>query len=287
MDREEARELLLGYSRFINEETDLWEALDLAIEALKGDLYCPKCGTIVRDGRQYHDLVYRGEAEPIKGDAESATTTDCISRADTLKALCAECDANSHCYYPDKEAYCTEYAIVKGMPPVNQKQITGKLKNPCDSLLTEDSESVKEQKSKLESDTISRQAAIDAVEKAVFKGVAKSAIESLPPVTPTVSEDCISKAFALEVISDYVNYPTEGDKTCAIKNAPSVTPTERTGEWIPCTKGGLPLTELGRRERQKWYGYKCSKCNFIYKGNALTESPFCQNCGAKMVGDKE
>lgn len=184
MEREEARELLLGYSRFINEETDLWEALDLAIEALKGDLYCPKCGTIVRDGRQYHDLVYRGEAEPIKGDAESATTTDCISRADTLKALCAECDANSHCYYPDKEAYCTEYAIVKGMPPVNQKQITGKLKNPCDSLLTEDSESVKEQKSKLESDTISRQAAIDAVEKAVFKGVAKSSIESLPPVEP-------------------------------------------------------------------------------------------------------
>lgn len=54
------------------------------------------------------------------------------------------------------------------------------------------------------------------------------------------------------------------------------------GEWIPCTKGGLPLTELGRRERQKWYGYKCSKCNFIYKGNALTESPFCQNCGARM-----
>lgn len=54
------------------------------------------------------------------------------------------------------------------------------------------------------------------------------------------------------------------------------------GEWIPCTKGGLPLTELGRRERQKWYGYKCSKCNFIYKGNALTESPFCQNCGTRM-----
>ena len=33
-------------------------------------------------------------------------------------------------------------------------------------------------------DLISRQAAIDAVEKAVFKGVAKSAIESLPPVEP-------------------------------------------------------------------------------------------------------
>lgn len=58
----------------------------------------------------------------------------------------------------------------------------------------------------------------------------------------------------------------------------------KEGEWIPCTKEGLPLTELGRKEKQKWYGYKCSKCNFIYKGNALTESPFCQNCGKKMKG---
>lgn len=61
---------------------------------------------------------------------------------------------------------------------------TGKLNNPDDSLLTEDSEACKEQKSKLESDLISRQAAIEAVEKAVFKGVAKSAIESLPAVEP-------------------------------------------------------------------------------------------------------
>lgn len=49
MTREEARNRLLNYSRFIVEGTDLWEALDMAIEALKGD-------------------------------AESATITDCISR---------------------------------------------------------------------------------------------------------------------------------------------------------------------------------------------------------------
>ena len=68
----------------------------------------------------------------------------------------------------------------------------------------------------------------------------------------------------------------------AIRALPSA--DRQQGEWIPCTKRGLPLTELGRRERQEWYGYKCSKCNFIYKGNALTESPFCQNCGADMKG---
>lgn len=56
------------------------------------------------------------------------------------------------------------------------------------------------------------------------------------------------------------------------------------GEWIPCTKSGMPLTEQGRLSGEKWYGFKCSnpECNYIYKGNALTESPFCQKCGADM-----
>ena len=59
------------------------------------------------------------------------------------------------------------------------------------------------------------------------------------------------------------------------------------GEWIECTKSGMPLTEYGRMTGEKWYGFKCSQCNFIYKGNALMESPFCQKCGASMVGGKE
>ena len=54
------------------------------------------------------------------------------------------------------------------------------------------------------------------------------------------------------------------------------------GRWFPCTKTGMPLTEYGRRQGEKWFGYKCSECNTIYKGNALTESPYCQRCGAKM-----
>lgn len=55
-------------------------------------------------------------------------------------------------------------------------------------------------------------------------------------------------------------------------------------QWIPCTKNGLPLSEMAYRDGQKWYGYKCSRCNFIYKGNALTESPYCKKCGADMRG---
>ena len=58
----------------------------------------------------------------------------------------------------------------------------------------------------------------------------------------------------------------------------------KQGEWIPCSKEGLALTELMRREGRKWYGYKCSNCNFIYKGNALLEFNFCPNCGCAMKG---
>lgn len=60
----------------------------------------------------------------------------------------------------------------------------------------------------------------------------------------------------------------------------------RHGEWVPCTKQGLVLTELMRKESERWYGFKCNKCGYIYKGNALTESQYCQNCGAKMDGGK-
>ena len=55
-----------------------------------------------------------------------------------------------------------------------------------------------------------------------------------------------------------------------------------TGKWIECTKSGMPLTEYGRIMGEKWYGFKCSRCNYIYKGNALVESPYCQECGARM-----
>lgn len=63
---------------------------------------------------------------------------------------------------------------------------------------------------------------------------------------------------------------------------PTIEAEPKHGKWIPCTKEGMPLTEYGRMMDEKWYGYKCSKCNFIYKGNALIECNFCQKCGADM-----
>ena len=124
-----------------------------------------------------------------------------------------------------------------------------------------------------------------------WKKVARALYATLPTIE--VSEDCISREYVKGICEDMLDEEMLGHMLGHIENAPSVvvrnnrTTTEQpsmVGEWIPCTKEGLPLTELGRKERQKWYGYKCSKCNFIYKGNAITESPFCQNCGAKEKG---
>ena len=74
------------------------------------------------------------------------------------------------------------------------KKVTGKLNNPDDSLVTDDSEACKEQKSKL--DLISRQAAIDMIDgmiaDATSHGITarldpyyvRHGLEYLPPVEP-------------------------------------------------------------------------------------------------------
>ena len=63
-----------------------------------------------------------------------------------------------------------------------------------------------------------------------------------------------------------------------------IEPLRKRGEWIPCTKEGISLTEQIRKEGAKWYGYKCSECGYIYKGNALREADYCQKCGADNRG---
>lgn len=66
------------------------------------------------------------------------------------------------------------------------------------------------------SDLISRQAAIEAVEKAVFKGVAKSAIKSLPPVEPVAKN-----ATPTDEVVDFNNMISAGGR---IRNLPTVEP---------------------------------------------------------------
>lgn len=56
----------------------------------------------------------------------------------------------------------------------------------------------------------------------------------------------------------------------------------RHGKWIPCAKSGLILTEQMRKEGIRWYGFKCSACNFVRKGNAPRDANYCECCGARM-----
>ena len=60
----------------------------------------------------------------------------------------------------------------------------------------------------------------------------------------------------------------------------------RPGKWIPCAKSGLILTEQMRKEGIRWYGFKCSVCGFIRKGNAPRDANYCECCGARMVKDE-
>lgn len=93
MDRAEAKKWFAQMRPRFKDDTEIAEALDLAIEAL--------------------------------GDAESATTTDCISRADI--EYHTQLEANGNGQYEEVEvAYKSD---IDNLPPVNQKQITGKLES--------------------------------------------------------------------------------------------------------------------------------------------------------------
>lgn len=106
----------------------------------------------------------------------------------------------------------------------------------------------------------------------------KKAWNSVTAFTPTVSEDCISRE-QVRAKLDYISYAEKDPITMAkriVDMAPSVMPTERTGEWVefrkPCYDG------------TSYYWKKCSVCDHDMIGY---ETNFCPNCGAKMGGDDE
>lgn len=143
------------------------------------------------------------------------------------------------------------------------EQVTGKLKNPCDSLLKTDSEACKEQKSKL--DLISRQDAIDAVTGAIWH----------------YHNECYKNLNVYEVAEALVSD--------AIKLLPS-----RITEYK--TFCGVPIEEAARIVQEHNAEPKtgeCSGCKFI--GSYDLDFP-CVNCvrktkdyycGARMRGEEE
>lgn len=93
---------------------------------------------------------------------------------------------------------------------------------------------------------------------------------------PTVSEDCISREWVLNLYKEWqptlaTNVYEFGD---ALKNAPSVAPTERTGEWIG-------LDECSVCGKQAYDFIEGCVEGVEYLPN------YCPNCGADMRGDTE
>lgn len=128
---------------------------------------------------------------------------DCISRANLPKKLNGvvldNCDKIVEKFLEEHE--CDElWNVVRALrdfydwtmdaPPVNQKQITGKLENAENATSEGEESTMGQPKSKLESDTISRQAAIEAIENTDAEITAEewdeltNAIKSLPFAEP-------------------------------------------------------------------------------------------------------
>ena len=117
----------------------------------------------------------------------------------------------------------TETALME-LP--SDEQVTSKLKNPCDSLLTEDSEDSKEQKSKLDSDLISR----------------AELLEKMLKEAQRYDNDDIRHGYH--------------NCVCLVYDAQSVSADRPTGEWIEQNDRNITqVTYFGER--------KCSKCGEI------------------------
>lgn len=141
-----------------------------------------------------------------------------------------------------------------------------KLKNPDDSLLTEDSEACKEQKSKL--DCISREQAIEAMAPFDTNHELRDTLDNLPPVIPTehkTTETMIVDGVEMEI--DPVSYEIGYSHG-------QTAPIEMTGEWIG-------LDECSVCGKQAYDFIEGFVEGIEYLPN------YCPNCGADMRGDKE
>ena len=72
------------------------------------------------DMSEYSDRLWKAAYE--RGKAEKhQLATDLISRSDTIKAMCLECDIDEKCdvWIEGTDQRCTDVEIVKGMPPAD------------------------------------------------------------------------------------------------------------------------------------------------------------------------
>lgn len=223
-----------------------------------------------------------------RGDAESATTTDCISRQAAIEAIEERFFAGT--VADINPSWRLLHEIIESLPPVEP---VAKTATPTE-------------------DCISRQAVTDLLldaqdgsgqtyevirellhEVAYMPSVSEEEVDYCNNC-PYISwgEDCISRQQAIEAIEDVEWYRVNSkgelvsgstsdeeswyraeDVYRAIESLPPVTPTERTGEWIENAPEGQGIDPP----------YICSICGHAES----TKTPFCEQCGADMRGEEE
>ena len=246
---------------------------------------------------------------------------DLISRQDVIELV-------KKSYYDLSDGEEDMWAMVHDVeslpsaPSAEAEQVTGKLKNPDDSLLTADSEACKEQKSKL--DLIRRQDAIDAIARDIPfitftedpKRTAQRIIGTVSSAeTPTASEkhqlleetstntstDLISRQDATDAFGlsektrkyggDHSGYNTMMlyEIQDVLESLPSAPDSRQRGGWVRLEREenvydlhGVPTWGVN---------YMCDKCGFITTAiqDHFGQYRWCPSCGARMYkgGDNE
>lgn len=110
-----------------------------------------------------YGLSYRADINGMIMQAPTITPSgDLISRADAIDAVMAESRKVYTSEYANAERIIYEADAIEALAMLpSAEQVISKLNNPCDSLLTDESNGSKEHKSKL--DLISRQDVIEAL----------------------------------------------------------------------------------------------------------------------------
>ena len=193
MNREEAIErfkgiknsmsISLAQSKFYKSKAELNELCDMAISALQTE---PNGYS-----RWLESIIVTDE--PCWLCEDSIDDEWCHKNCGTKSSIQAECL---------RHFFKVLSADTEQTEP-SEKQVTSKLKNPCDSLLTEESEDSKEQKSKLDHD---REWIIGCIKHDGFiktDRFDKANQIILEALEPTETSDLISRADAISIIGEY------------------------------------------------------------------------------------
>lgn len=156
MTREEAIHILKQYNLY-SPTRQIEEAMSMAIEALSAEPNCKDC-------KKHNNTTFFMDDEETIDTAIEALSADAVPHRRLIDADALIFELEEWKKNPNNDDSAVDLVnhfigIIRATP--SAEQVTGKLKNPCDSLLTDDSAECKEQKSKL--DLISRADAIEAV----------------------------------------------------------------------------------------------------------------------------